>query len=468
MKATIALLLAGVFTVLGLAVAGDDNEDGPRRPAVLVLRLDDVTISPITARVLRAAIERGEREGVECVIVELDTPGGLLGATRSMVKDILGARVPVVIFVPSGGRAASAGVFLALASHVAAMAPGSNIGAAHPVQIGGGFPISPAPQPGPEGQDGAPAPAPKPMEKVVNDTAAWVRSLAEMRGRDPVTAEQTVTESVSFSASEAVRDGLVDLVAEDLGDLLESIDGREVTVGGASRRLETARALTREHAVWWGEELLAVLCNPNVAFLLLIFGFYGVLFELYSPGWGVAGTLGAVLLALGFFGLSVLPINYAGLLLLVLAFGMLVAEIFVTSYGALTAGGLVCLVLGALMLVDSPAGFGRVSLGVIIPVAAATAVIGAVLVTSVVRAHREPPRTGSSALVGARGLADVSFSREGDAWRGVMLVHGERWKAISRTEIVAGEEIEVEKMDGLTLLVRPASPDSPTTPSENS
>jgi len=326
-------LLITFVSVLGafaLASPGAKAEALARkdRPTVLQVCLSNEAISPVTARYIQRAIEQAEQERADCLIIILDTPGGLVDSTRDIVKATLRSKVPVVVYVaPPGARAASAGVFITLAAHVAAMAPGTNIGAAHPVQIGG-LPGSPPPKEGKEkGQEpGAKTPM---EEKIVNDTVAWARSLAELRGRNADWAARAVKESLSAPASEALKEGAVDLVADDLNDLLARLDGREVTLPDGVMRLRTAGAEVRTLEMWWGERILAVLTNPNVAFLLLIFGFYGILFELYTPGWGVAGTLGVVCLLLGFFALAVLPISYVGLALLAVALALFVAEVFV-------------------------------------------------------------------------------------------------------------------------------------------
>jgi membrane-bound serine protease (ClpP class) len=251
--------------------------------------------------------------------------------------------------------------------------------------------------------------------------------------------------------------GIVDLEANDVQDLLTKLDGREVRTPQGTMKLHTAGATIRELRMWWGERLLSVISNPTVAFLLLVLGFYAVLFEMYSPGWGVAGTLGAICLVLAFFGLAVLPINYVGLALVILALGMFAAEAFVTSHGLVALAGTVCLVLGGLMLVESPLGFMRVSLGVIVPVAAASGAISAFLVGSVIRAHRRRAQTGAEGLVAALAVAQEDFAPRGDRYVGMVLAHGELWRAESATPVAAGQTVEIHEMRGLTLAVHPAT-----------
>jgi membrane-bound serine protease (ClpP class) len=402
----------------------------------------------VSARFLERAIRQAEDERAQCLIVQLDTPGGLADSARSMVKSILGSRTCVVIYVaPSGARAASAGVFITLAGHVAAMAPGTTIGAAHPVEIGG-LPGSP---PAPE----SPKSGANPMEeKIVNDTVAWARALAELRGRNADWAARSVKESLSVTNSEALKEKIVDLVAADVPELLQRIDGRKIALADGGVTLKTAHVREiRTIDMWWGEKLLAQLANPNIAFLLLVFGFYGILFELYSPGWYVAGVLGAICLVLGFFGLAVLPINYVGLALLVLGLGLFAADLFVTSHGAVTLGGIVCLVMGALMLVESPRGFGRVSLAVIVPVAAGMAAVTLFLVSAIVRTHRQPVLTGGEALIGLSAVAADEFLQAPGGYRGIVRVRGELWKAICSTPVAPATVVAVKRREGLTLTV---------------
>ena len=457
------------------------------RPLVLTVDLEDEVINPGTARYLKRSIQEAEEQGAECLVVRLDTPGGLLQSTKEMVQEILVSRVCVVVYVsPSGGRAASAGLFVTLAAHVAAMAPGTRIGAAHPVRIGG-LPFSPPGQPdipGIEGQSDRQDPS-KAEEneqgkeksgrgeppgssgsaveaKLVNDTVAWAKALAQRHGRNAQWAAKAVSESATLTAEEAVAQGVVDLLAADLDELLEKLDGRQVTIGqgsaAAERTLRTQDAVVREVSMWWGERVLAILSQPNVAFLLLIFGFYGILFELHSPGWGVSGTLGLICLLLSFFGLAVLPVDYLGLALILTALGLFVAEAFVTSFGALTVAGLVCLVLGGLMLVDSPAGFSRVSLAAVLPVAAATAVIVVFLMAGVVRVHLRRARTGDDALVGCQAVVREALARRGDHYEGTVFVHGEWWQATSDVPLAAGQRCVIQSRDGLRVYVAPCPP----------
>ena len=450
--------LRRLSVLLAMATLPGEPPEAADGGKVVTVRLRGEAITPVTARYIARGVQLAEAERAVCVVILLDTPGGLVDSTREIVKTMLGSRVPVVVYVwPPGARAASAGVFLTMAAHVAAMAPGTNIGAAHPVQLGGlpGTPQEPGMGGGGEGGKGKAA---SPMEdKIVNDTVAWARSLAELRGRNAGWAERAVRESVSSPASEAVREGAVDVLAADLGDLLRQIDGRRIRLEAGEVALRTAGAVTQAHEMWWGERVLAAIANPTLALLLLVFGFYGVLFELYTPGWGVPGTVGAVCLILGFFALAVLPVNFVGVALIVIALALFVAEAFVTSFGLLTLGGLVCLITGGLMLVDSPAGFLRVSLSVLIPVALATAAVTVFLAGGAVRSWRIPVQTGFESMTRAAAVADGDFTAEGGRYIGTVQTRGELWRAVSETPAAAGEAVEILGREGLTLLVRPVN-----------
>ncbi|TVS14534.1 MAG: nodulation protein NfeD [Planctomycetaceae bacterium] len=454
-------LIAAIALVASFSVSAgryDESQDAngtTAGPLVIQVRLEDEAITPITARFVGRAIDMAGDQRAECLVIVLDTPGGLVDSTRQMVKDILRSEVPVVVHVaPPGGRAASAGVFITMAAHVSAMAPGTNIGAAHPVALGEApFPVADWPD-DEEDQEEPDAGRTPDEEKAINDTVAWVRALAELRNRNADWATEAVRESRSVSANVAVEQGAVDLLADDLDDLLTKIHGRQVQTPRGEVTLNTRQATIRHHQMWWGEQILATLAHPNLAVLLLVFGFYGVIFELYSPGWGVAGTLGALCLILAFLAMSILPINYVGLLLLALALALFVAEVFVTSFGALTVTGAVCLVLGGLLLVDSPAGFTGVSLNLLIPLALATAAITFVLLSSVVRTHLGAVRTGGEGLVGTRATASVDFVETEGHYVGSVRTHGETWQAVSATPVAAGQALEIVQREGLTLYVQ--------------
>jgi membrane-bound serine protease (ClpP class) len=427
-------------------------------PVVVEVRLENEAITPVTVRVVRRALATAAERQAECLLIVLDTPGGLIESTRTLVKEILGSPVPVVVYVaPPGARAASAGLFVTLAAHVAAMAPGTSIGAAHPVPLGGlpsGVPRPPGDrEPADRDADGTTATAM--MEKSVNDTVAWAEALAELRGRDATWVAAAVRSSESLAAGAAVEAGAVDLLADDTADLLARIDGREVEIVSGRRRLVTAAARIERQEIWWGERVLAALADPNLAILLLVLGFYGVLFELSSPGWGVPGTLGTICLCLSLFSLAILPVRAAGLVLVVAALALFVAEVFVTAAGGLALAGAVCLVLGGLMLVESPAGFMGVSLTLLLPIALAAAVVALVLLGSVVRAHRRRVLTGGEAQLGARAVAVDDFLPAAEGYFGSVRMHGELWRAASPAPVGRDVTVEVLGRDGLVLAVQP-------------
>ncbi len=451
--ATIALrlrVIGGIVASLLIVSAayGATQADSSQ---VFVLQIEDQAITPVTEGFIDRVIGEAEDFGADCLVIELDTPGGLMESTRKIVKRIIASEVPVVVYVyPSGARAASAGLFITLAAHVAVMAPGTHIGAAHPVQLGG-LPGSPSEQPASDTTAARDAGVME--EKILNDAVAWVRSLADLRGRNADWAELAVTESRSISETEALEINVVDLVAADVRELLEAAHGREVELPYGTDTLNTRNAVIRSAEMWWGEKLLGVISNPNIAFLLIIFGFYGILFELYSPGWGVGGTVGIICLLAGFFALAILPVNYTGLALIILALAMFVAEVFVTSFGALTFGGVICLILGGVMLIDSPLQIMRISLAVLVPVAVATGAITFFLLGRVVAAHRKRVLTGVEGMVGLTAIADGDFVAWEGRFSGFVRVHGELWKAICDGPVRAEQPVRVTSVDSLTLNV---------------
>jgi membrane-bound serine protease (ClpP class) len=453
LKALAAIVfIAGAFFVFGQTQENTEAE----KTSVLLIRLENEAITPVTVRFVARAVREAEARNAECLIIVLDTPGGLVESTRELVKTILHSRVPVVVYVaPTGARAASAGVFITMAGHVAAMTPGTNIGAAHPVQIGG-LPGSEPPQPAAEKRGETETKrATTPMEdKILNDTIAWARSLAELRGRNADWAERAVRESISATASDAAREGAIDLIAGDINDLLSKIDGREVQLLDRRAKLQTANAEIINLEMWWGERVLSVLANPTLAFLLLLLGFYGILFEFYTPGWGVSGTLGAIFLVLGFFAMAILPVNYVGLALIVIALAMFAAEAFVVSYGLLTVSGAVCLVLGGIMLVESPAGFMQVPYWLLIPVSLAASIISFFLVGSIVKTHHQTPQTGTE-LTKETAVALEKFHSKSGIFHGQVRAHGEIWRATSGTPVAKNEILRIEDREGLTLRVSP-------------
>jgi membrane-bound serine protease (ClpP class) len=413
---------AALLLILSNAQAGE----------VLVATYEGV-INPVAAEYVHDALAAAQSSSAQAVILQLDTPGGLDTSMRLIVKDITGSPIPVIVFVaPSGGRAASAGVFITMAAHIAAMAPGTNIGAAHPVAIGGGE-------------------MDKTMkEKVENDAVAYIKSIAEQRGRNVVWAEDAVRKSVSVTEQEALKLRVIDLVADDLTTLLKQLHGRTVSVPGGSITLVTEGALMREFPMGLRLELLKALSDPNIAYLLMTVGTIGILAELYNPGAVLPGIVGAISLVLAFYSLQSLPVNYAGVLLFLLGIVFFILEATVTSYGLLAIGGVVSMMLGSLMLIKSDAEFFQISWSVIIPVIAATAAISLFVVGMGVRALRRSPLTGSEGMIGAVGIAKTALQPDGK-----LMIHGELWDAVSDSPVEEGGTAKVLRVEGLKLYVTP-------------
>jgi len=391
-------------------------------------------IGPVTSKFFLNSLKEATSEDAQCLVLELDTPGGLDESMRDMVKGILNSEIPVVVYVyPSGASDASAGVFATLAAHVAAMAPGTNIGAAHPVEIGK------------ESSE-------EMKQKITNDAAVYIKAIAEERGRNAEWAEKAVRESISATEEEAVKKNVVDLVAKNLEELLKEIDGKKVSLPDGKVTLMTKDADVRRIRMSPRENILSRLANPNIAFILMMLGFYGLFFELSHPGAIFPGVVGAICIILAFFAFQTLPINYAGVLLIILGLGLFVMEALTPTYGPLAIGGIVALVLGATMLINTDLPFLRVSWTVIIPVVLVTAGFFLFGLGMVVRAHRRKPTTGKRGMVGLVGEARAPI----DSRRGQVLVHGELWGAISEEKIKSGERIEVIGVDGLVLKVTKA------------
>jgi len=403
--------------------------------STVVVATYEGVINPVTAEYFHDALAFAEANRAQAIIWQLDTPGGLDTSMRLIIKDITGSAIPVVLYVaPSGGRAASAGVFITLAAHIAAMAPGTNIGAAHPVAMGGGE-------------------MDKTMkEKVENDAVAYVKSIAEQRGRNVAWAEDAVRKSVSVTEKEALQLKIIDLVAEDLQVLLEKLDGRKATTSAGTTTLKTKGEAILTFSMGWRLEMLKALSDPNIAYVLMTIGMIGVLAELYNPGAILPGIVGAISLILAFYSLQSLPVNYAGVLLVLLGVVLFILEATVTSYGLLAIGGVASMILGGLMLVKTDAPFLKISWSVILPVVTLAAGFSLFVVGMGVRAMRRQPTTGSEGMVGLVGVAKTALTPQGK-----ILVHGELWDAISEQSLQPGDQVEVTRMEGLRLYVKPVS-----------
>jgi membrane-bound serine protease (ClpP class) len=390
-------------------------------------------INPVAAEYVRDALDYASTVQAQALILQLDTPGGLDTSMRSIIKDFTAAPIPVIVYVaPSGGRAASAGVFLTLAAHVAAMAPGTNIGAAHPVAMGGGEMDRTM------------------KEKVENDSAAYIKSLAEQHGRNVKWAEDAVRKSVSVTEKEALSLKIIDLVAEDLPTLLKAIDGRSVTVGNRKVTLHTAEGFTDPFSMSLRLHILKTLSDPNIAYILMTLGTVGLLAELYNPGAILPGVVGAISLILAFYSFQSLPVNYAGVLLILLGIVFFILEALVVSFGILAIGGVTAMVLGSLMLMKTDAEFLQISWSVIVPVVAAAAGLSLLIVGVGLRALRRKPMTGLEEMIGLVGEAKTTV-----APRGQIAIHGELWDAVSDVPLQPGDTAEVTRVEGLRLHVKP-------------
>lgn len=450
-------------------------QERPVPSIVPVLRVSG-PISPASADYIARGLKKAERERAPVLVLQIDTPGGLDSSTRQIVKDILASKVPVLAWVaPGGARAASAGAYIVYASHVAAMAPGTNLGAATPVQMGGlpgtpspGAPDKPAPPPAPDSKARAPK---EPTEvlrsgadamtrKIVNDSAAYLRSLAHMRGRNVEWADSAVRNGVSLSAQEAQSQRVVDFIAADQADLLRQAHGRTVQMSdGVYRTVDSRGRGTVLMAPDWRSRLLGIITDPSVAYLLLLLGIYGIYFELTTPGFGVPGVAGSISLLLGMFALQMLPVSYAGVALIVLGFSMLVAEAWLPSFGALGIGGTIAFVIGSVMLIDTDTpGFG-IPRGLIATVALVNALFVLVVVRLALKARKRPVLGGSEELPGMRG--EILEAGAQGAW---MRLRGERWRVISELPLQRGQRVRVAGRTGLVLRVEPIEAESGAAP----
>jgi membrane-bound serine protease (ClpP class) len=424
----LSIVALGAF-LAGLVFLGNTPGWGKRGEVIII----DVEgpINPASASFLARGVEEAEETDASLVIVRLDTPGGLASSMRTMVKTILNSRVPVVVFVaPKGAGAASAGVMVTVAAHVAAMAPGTNIGAAHPVGAGG-------------------KEIDKTMsEKVVNDMAAYGRGIAQEKGRNADWVERAIRESVSITAEEAVERKVVDLVAADVDELLKILDGREVALKDGKRVISSKDLAKRYYQPGFRDRVLRVISDPNIAYILMMIGLAGLYFELAHPGAIFPGVIGAISLILAFYSFQTLPVNYAGLLLIALAIVLFIAEVKIASYGMLSVGGVISLALGSIMLFEDVG----VSLRLMAPTIILVGGFFVIVSTLAFRAYRSRPKGGMEGLIGEIGLTKEPIDPEG-----LIFVHGEYWRAKSAEKIEPGERVEVESAEGLILKVKKAA-----------
>jgi membrane-bound serine protease (ClpP class) len=457
-RITMLLLVLGCWLWSGPVMAA-----GARQVTLLDVK---GAISPAMADYVHRGLADAQQQHRAAVILRIDTPGGLSLSMRDIIHDILASSIPVIGYVaPSGARAASAGTYIMYATHIAAMAPATNLGAATPVQIGGlPTPTSPTPAPAPAGKSGKQA-EPKGQQsgsaeqrKVLNDAIAYIRGLADMRGRNADWAESAVRNAASLTSTEALKMHVIDLIADNVPDLLKKCDGRRVRLATGMVTVHTAGATVITVEPGWRTKLLAVITDPNIAYLLMLIGFYGLFFELWNPGYILPGVAGAICLLLALFAFQVLPVNYAGLALILLGIGFMVAEVFVQSFGALGIGGVIAFVIGSVMLFNTTTpGYG-VSIALILSLGILSALFFIGIAAMAIKARMRPVVSGKEEMIGLPGNANGAFEADAHGrYRGRVHVHGEIWRAESSAPIADGAPVHITAMDGLTLTVQPES-----------
>ncbi|MFO7570279.1 MAG: nodulation protein NfeD [Smithellaceae bacterium] len=422
-----------VTAVVALLLCAVDVSAEGKKPLFHVVKLEGVITAP-SAKYVAKSIDDAKKAGAEGLIILLDTPGGMDTAMRDIAKSLLNAPLPVIVYVhPSGARAASAGVIITQAAHVAAMAPGTNIGAAHPVAIG----------------IGGAAEMDKTMsEKIENDAAAYVRSIATTRGRSAEWAEKAVRKSESITADEALKLNVIDVVAPDIEKLLASIHQREVDVAGVKRKISTVNAETLDIEISTRQNILAAISSPNIAYLLLLIGLAGLYFEFSNPGALVPGVIGGISLLLAFFGMSTLPVNYTGVLLILFSIILFIAEIKIMSYGMLTVGGVISLAFGSFLLFDTPEPALRISFQVLIPAVLITSLFFIAVIWLAAKAQMRKHYSGTETMISSQGEAVTDIDPEGQ-----VLFQGEYWSARGAHPIKKGAKVRIMKVEGLKLTV---------------
>ncbi len=432
-------VFSGLLPLLFFFMAINGAALPPDDPIVHVIKVESI-ITPVSAEFITKSIKRAEEENARALIIELDTPGGLLESTRDITKSFLAAHIPIIVYVsPSGARAASAGVFICYAAHIVAMAPSTNIGAATPVSIGGEMDSTSAMK-----------------HKVTNDAVAQIKALAEKRGRNVEWAEKAVREAASITEKEALELKVINFISPSVDSLLNQVNGLQVEVDSKKVTLEIRDAQLVRREMNLRYRILEKISDPNIAYILLMLGIYGLFFELSNPGAIFPGVIGAIFLILAFFALQTLPVNYAGLLLIMLAIILFILEVKITSYGLLTIGGVVSMILGSLMLIEQPPdNFQpaiKISLSLILAVVAMTAFFLLFVFGMTLKTHLRKVTTGVEGMIGEIGVAQTKLAPDGS-----VAVHGEIWKAISGQSIKKGEKVRVVSVDGLRLKVEKAA-----------
>jgi membrane-bound serine protease (ClpP class) len=444
MKCVVTVLWAAA--ILALPVPATAQEAAVGGDAVLL----DIAgaIGPATSEYVEDGFAQAATQGAKLIVLRLDTPGGLDSSMREIIRRMLEAPVPVVAYVgPSGARAASAGTYIVYASHVAAMAPSTHLGAATPVLLGGGFG---ADRRDDDKKDKSPANASE--AKAINDAVAYIRALAELRGRNVVWAEKAVRDAATLTSSAAKAEGVIDVIADDVSDLLRQIDGRTVRLGNQEMTLKTSGLKVVTIEPDWRSRLLAILTNPNLAYLLMLAGIYGLLFEFINPGVVAPGVVGGICLLVGLYALNMLPVNYAGIALLLLGVALMVAEAFLPTFGVIGVGGIAAFVLGSLLLFRGGAPEFQLSLSIVAAATIASASFLLIALAAVWRAHRRPVVTGEAELVGTAAQVLWWDNGEGD-----VQARGERWHARSNAALEPGDRVRVVDRRGLTLVVEPSA-----------
>ncbi|MBI4824313.1 MAG: nodulation protein NfeD [Nitrospirae bacterium] len=406
-------------------------EESIRRQTVMVVTIDGV-INPVSSEFITKSIRKANKQGFEAIIIELDTPGGLDASMRSIIKEILSSEVPVVVYVsPRGARAASAGTFITISAHIAAMSPQTSIGAAHPVAVG-------------EKMDKTMA------EKVTNDSVAYIKTLAQKRERNARWAEDAVRRSITATETEALRENVIDLIANNISELLSAIDGTKVETVIGMKTLMTKDADVLRQEMGLRHRILNLISDPNIAYILMLLGFYGLFFELTNPGAIFPGVLGGICLILAFYAFQTLPVNYAGLLLIILAIILFILEVKIVSHGVLTIGGVIAMVIGSIMLFEAGAPFIKLSLSIILPAVLITTLFFSLTIGLAFKALRRKPTTGSEGFVGLEGIVKEDVTEAG----GMVMVRGELWSAYSDEPVGKGQKVIVESISGLKVKVK--------------